>query len=597
MHCPNFAPWRAIAALTLTLGLTLMLQACGGGTETSPAQPQQTPASLAISATHTGHAKALATASSTDSAGSAGSVLVDQAITLQDAIAILKIIVGLDINADGKPPTPYQVYAADFDANGSIELADAIGVLKHVVGLASPTPQWMFFNPADPALASKTGLNPGAVPTLNTIIPTSASTAMRLVAALRGDVVGDPMSYSWSLNAKPNGSAAALVNSTQASPSFTPDVAGAYVASLVVTDGKQNSATISITVNALLANTAPVANAGAARQVEAGSNVTLNAAASSDAEGDALTYLWTLLSKPTDSRASLNNPTAVAPSFVPDVAGAYVFGLTVSDGKLASATVNQTITAVITPAIISLSADRLSYGRISNFVMTGDKMTANGVTLGVSGCDNPVLLAGGSATQLNFTCTPNRLLSVRVTAKFDGKETYSPTLIVPKPQVTMTTTMGAVVVELEPASVPVTVDNFLAYVNSGFYNGTIFHRVIKGFMNQGGGFTAVAAGSLTPQTGLRSPIALEVNVGLSNLKYSIAMARTSVLNSATAQFFINAVDNLFLDTSGGGYAVFGKVVSGQTVIDAMNQVSTRTVGGYSDVPAIDITVQKAEQTQ
>ena len=589
-YCLGTLSWPAIAALTLGL----LLQACGGGSEDSNTQPLQAPASLAVSAAPAGHAKALATTSATDSAGS---VLADQAVTLQDAIAILKMIVGLDINADGKPPTPYQAYAADFDANGSIELADAIAVLKHVVGIASPTPQWMFFNPADPALAGKTGLNPGAVPALSAFIPTSASTAMRLVAALRGDVMGDPMSYSWSLTSRPTGSAASLANSAQSSPSFTPDLAGVYVASLVVTDGKQNIATSSITVTAILANTAPVANAGAARQVETGSTVTLSAAASSDAEGDPLTYLWTLLSKPTDSNASLSNPSAVAPSFAPDIAGAYVLGLTVNDGKLASAAVSQTITAVSTPAILSLSADRLSYGRISNFVMTGYKLTASGVSLSVSGCDSPVLLAGGSAVQLGFTCTPNKALSVRVTAKFNGNETYSPVLVVPKPQVTMTTTMGAVVVELEPALVGITVDNFLAYVNSGFYNGTIFHRVIRDFMNQGGGFTAVAGGTLTPQTGLRSPIALEVNKGLSNLKYSIAMARTSVLNSATAQFFVNAVDNLFLDANGGGYAVFGKVVSGQTVIDAMNVVSTRTVGGNGDVPATDIVLQKAEQTQ
>ena len=589
-YCLGTLSWPAIAALTLGL----LLQACGGGSEDSNTQPLQAPASLAVSAAPAGHAKALATTSATDSAGS---VLADQAVTLQDAIAILKMIVGLDINADGKPPTPYQAYAADFDANGSIELADAIAVLKHVVGIASPTPQWMFFNPADPALAGKTGLNPGAVPALSAFIPTSASTAMRLVAALRGDVMGDPMSYSWSLTSRPTGSAASLANSAQSSPSFTPDLAGVYVASLVVTDGKQNIATSSITVTAILANTAPVANAGAARQVETGSTVTLSAAASSDAEGDPLTYLWTLLSKPTDSNALLSNPTAAATSFVPDVAGAYVLGLTVNDGKLASAAVSQTITAVSTPAILSLSADRLSYGRISNFVMIGYKLTASGVSLSVSGCDSPVLLAGGSAVQLGFTCTPNKALSVRVTAKFNGNETYSPALVVPKPQVTMTTTMGAVVVELEPALVGITVDNFLAYVNSGFYNGTIFHRVIRDFMNQGGGFTAVAGGTLTPQTGLRSPIALEVNKGLSNLKYSIAMARTSVLNSATAQFFVNAVDNLFLDANGGGYAVFGKVVSGQTVIDAMNVVSTRTVGGNGDVPATDIVLQKAEQTQ
>ena len=153
-HCLDVAPWPAIAVLSLGL----LLQACGGGgAQDSAVQPLQAPASQAISAAPAAHAKALAATSATDSAGS---TLADQAVNLQDAIAILKMIVGLNINADGKSPTPYQVYAADFDANGTVELADAIGVLKHVVGLTSPTPQWMFFNLADPALISKTGLNP-----------------------------------------------------------------------------------------------------------------------------------------------------------------------------------------------------------------------------------------------------------------------------------------------------------------------------------------------------------------------------------------------------------------------------------------------------
>ena len=253
-------------------------------------------------------------------------------------------------------------------------------------------------------------------------------------------------------------------------------------------------------------------------------------------------------------------------------------------------------TSVSTAATITnLSQDRMSYGRLSTFTATGSNLST-GVSFGATGCDGLAMVAGGSATQQVFTCTPNKALSIKVTATASGSDFYTTTLAVPKPQVTLTTSMGAVVVELEPAVVAITVDNFLAYVNSGFYNGTIFHRVIKDFMNQGGGFTAVAGGTMTPQTGLRSPIALEVNVGLSNLKYSIAMARTSVLNSATAQFFVNAVDNLGLDGS-GGYAVFGKVVSGQAVIDAMNAVATRTVGGYADVPATDIVLQTAVQTQ
>jgi len=159
-------------------------------------------------------------------------------------------------------------------------------------------------------------------------------------------------------------------------------------------------------------------------------------------------------------------------------------------------------------------------------------------------------------------------------------------------KVRLTTNQGDITLELDAEHAPATVANFLEYVASGFYANTIFHRVIKGFMIQGGGF---APGMKQKET--LAPIANEAANGLSNDKYTIAMARTNDPHSATAQFFINAVDNLFLDTSGGGYAVFGKVVSGQTVIDAMNQVSTRTVGGYSDVPATDIVLQKAEQTQ
>ena len=259
-----------------------------------------------------------------------------------------------------------------------------------------------------------------------------------------------------------------------------------------------------------------------------------------------------------------------------------------------------TATPASTAATVTgLSQDRLSYGRLSTFTATGTNLST-GVTFSATGCDGLAMVAGGSATQQVFTCTPNKALSVRVGATASGSEFYNATQAVPKPRVTLTTSMGVAVVELEPAVVATTVDNFLAYVKSGFYNGTIFHRVIKDFMNQGGGFTAVAGGTLTPQANVRAPIVLETNKGLNNVKYSIAMARTSASDSATAQFFVNAVNNSFLDYASAaspGYAVFGNIVSGQTVIDAMNAVATRTVGGFADVPATDIVLQKAEQTQ
>ena len=163
----------------------------------------------------------------------------------------------------------------------------------------------------------------------------------------------------------------------------------------------------------------------------------------------------------------------------------------------------------------------------------------------------------------------------------------------PFPQVTMVTTKGSFVVELYPLNAPVTVDNFLQYVKDDFYKNKIFHRVISNFVVQGGGFDAqlnLAAN--------RPPIALEACNGLSNTRSTIAMARTDVLNSATSQFYINVVDNVTLDTSGGGYAVFGRVISGMDVVDAIRAVPTQTVSGFgTDVPVTPITILSATRTQ
>ena len=163
----------------------------------------------------------------------------------------------------------------------------------------------------------------------------------------------------------------------------------------------------------------------------------------------------------------------------------------------------------------------------------------------------------------------------------------------PYPQVTLVTTKGTIVVELYPLNAPATVANFLQYVTDGFYKNKIFHRVISNFVIQGGGFDAqlnLAAN--------RPPIALEVCNGLSNTRGTVAMARTDVLNSATSQFFVNVVDNTSLDTNGGGYAVFGKVVSGMDVVDLIKAVPTQTVNGFGDnVPVTPITITSAIKTQ
>ena len=158
-----------------------------------------------------------------------------------------------------------------------------------------------------------------------------------------------------------------------------------------------------------------------------------------------------------------------------------------------------------------------------------------------------------------------------------------------------TTNMGVFDVELNEAAAPKTCENFLSYVRSGFYNGTIFHRVISGFMIQGGGFEP---GLKQKQT--KAPIENEANTGLKNDKYTIAMARTNEPHSATSQFFINVADNDFLNhtsptSRGWGYAVFGKVVSGTDVIDAIARVRTASRSWYGDVPVEDVVMEKVEE--
>jgi peptidyl-prolyl cis-trans isomerase A (cyclophilin A)/peptidyl-prolyl cis-trans isomerase B (cyclophilin B) len=161
------------------------------------------------------------------------------------------------------------------------------------------------------------------------------------------------------------------------------------------------------------------------------------------------------------------------------------------------------------------------------------------------------------------------------------------------PKVKMETSKGTIIMELYPDKAPKSVANFLAYVNSGAYDGTIFHRVIKDFMNQGGGFD-----SDYKKVDVKDPIPNEAFNGLKNLKYTVAMARTNAPHSATNQFFINTADNAFLDHTeksmrGWGYAVFGKVVEGENIVGAISRVPTGPGGPFAkDAPRTPIIIEK-----
>jgi peptidyl-prolyl cis-trans isomerase B (cyclophilin B) len=161
--------------------------------------------------------------------------------------------------------------------------------------------------------------------------------------------------------------------------------------------------------------------------------------------------------------------------------------------------------------------------------------------------------------------------------------------------VVLHTNHGAITIELDAANAPTTVENFLGYVRAGHYDNTLFHRVIDGFMIQGGGF----APGMT-QKPVRAPIANEAGNGLKNKRYTVAMARTSEPHSATAQFFINVGDNDFLDykgpsPQGWGYCVFGRVTAGTDIVDRIKGVATADAGHHQNVPREDVVIQRAEE--
>lgn len=244
-----------------------------------------------------------------------------------------------------------------------------------------------------------------------------------------------------------------------------------------------------------------------------------------------------------------------------------------------------------------VKATTLSYGKQAVIQVAGMNLRAN-MTAETGLCQSPVFNTTQSVPQLAvLNCMINATGEQPLTIRGSNGETlYKGTLTVRPPRVTVVTSLGNMTLELNPTAAPVTVNNFLSYVNSGYYSDTLFHRVAAGFVVQGGGYTT----GLIKKTGQRDPIALETNKGLLNSRASVAMARTSVFNSATSEFFINLVDNTSLDyesETSPGYAVFGKVVNGMDVVDAMAAVPTGTASGAANVPLTDITITFAVQTQ
>lgn len=247
------------------------------------------------------------------------------------------------------------------------------------------------------------------------------------------------------------------------------------------------------------------------------------------------------------------------------------------------------------PIVTQIKANSLRYGQTANISVAG-KFMRNDMIADTGTCTNPSYSTSSTPDLATLTCKVTATGPLPITIKSAiGAVLFSDTLNVLSPQVTVITSKGNVVMELDPTKAPITVNNFLSYVNSGYYASTLFHRVIAGFVVQGGGYTT----GLVKKAGQVAPIALESNKGLLNTRSTVAMARTSVPDSATSEFFVNLVDNPSLDyqsASNPGYAVFGKVLQGMDVVDAIAAMPTGTVGIFADVPTADVTITLAVQT-
>jgi peptidyl-prolyl cis-trans isomerase A (cyclophilin A) len=276
-------------------------------------------------------------------------------------------------------------------------------------------------------------------------------------------------------------------------------------------------------------------------------------------------------------------------------------------GTIASANVTGvTITCIPTTYVTDIQVDRLSYSRTSNFKIIGTVLSAGtALALSADKCSSITVLNTSTDTEVNVSCTVNATGTLTFLAKdTSGTTLLTKTMTVPEPQVTIVTSLGTLVLELNPTLAPLSVNNYLQYVHDGFYTNTLFHRVgnLSGSgvpqFAQGGQYTAAPA----EQTGVRAAIANEGNNGLSNVRGTIAMARTSAMHSATAQFYFNVTDNAAaLGQTGNEYAVFGKLTQGLTVLDAIGNSATgpSVIEGnaLASRPLVDIVLQSVTQTQ
>jgi cyclophilin family peptidyl-prolyl cis-trans isomerase len=248
------------------------------------------------------------------------------------------------------------------------------------------------------------------------------------------------------------------------------------------------------------------------------------------------------------------------------------------------------------PTVNSMAATTAAYGRTAVWTVSGlnlDQGIKFSITTG--SCEDVAEIGEGTANQRQFGCRVASLGElIGQVDKAGGGFLGSLRVIIPQPTVRLTTTLGNIELELDPEKAPLTVNNFLDYVNSGFYNNTIFHRVIAGFVIQGGGYLPGTPNPL-PRTPTQPAIKLESNNGLTNVRGTLAMARTGEPDSATSQYYINVVDNPSLDYKSDnepGYAVFGRVTAGLDVVDAISSVPTRAVPslGLTHLPETNVVV-------
>jgi cyclophilin family peptidyl-prolyl cis-trans isomerase len=249
------------------------------------------------------------------------------------------------------------------------------------------------------------------------------------------------------------------------------------------------------------------------------------------------------------------------------------------------------------PVITGVKVQSLMYGHTAS-ILLGGKDLRSSVSVDTQGaCTTPNFASNSTTEVLVLNCRASVVGDFLLTVKSgQGDLLYSETLSIPKPQVTLFTPKGNLTIELEPNIAPVSVNNFLTYVSQGFYKGALFHRVIPGFVIQAGGYSS----GMVKKSGQAAPIVLESNKGLSNLRGTVAMARTNFTNSATSEFFVNLVNNTSLDyrsAASPGYAVFGSVVQGMDTVDAIALEPTGVFGAFADVPLSEVAISLAVQVK